>query len=284
MKSEILELSHREILHPRLKGMKLNLSEYGFANLYLFRHFHQYEVLFDRDEVFVRGVTYDGGTYIMPTRDLREYDAAYVRELMKHANFLFPLPEEWLPLFPEEQFTASSYEGDTDYVYTTEKLQTYAGRKLHKKRNLLKQFHQSYQSEIHPLTDDRMDDAHEVLTRWSQYTDTPLAQTDYSACKEALFLMRELELCGGIFYADGEPAALLMGEELREDTWVIHFAKADIKFKGVYQFLFNTVAQILPGRYMWVNFEQDLGSPTLRQAKSSYYPDMLLQKYRISLR
>jgi hypothetical protein len=108
--------------------------------------------------------------------------------------------------------------------------------------------------------------------------------TDYGPCREALDRYEELVLCGGIYYAGGEPAGFVLGEELGEDTFVLHFAKARTKFKGIYQYLFNTFAKILPPKYKYLNLEQDLDQENLRVFKGSYVPDTMLRKARVSVR
>ena len=45
--------------------------------------------------------------------------------------------------------------------------------------------------------------------------------------------------------------------------------------------MYNHFAKILPKKYAFLNFEQDLGKLALRIAKSSYDPDRILKKYRI---
>ena len=84
-------------------------------------------------------MSYDGHAYLMPTSDVRQLDTAYLKELMRGVEFLFPLPEEWLGAFNPEEFDVVFADGDADYVYTVDKMSTYQGRRLHKKRNLLKQ-------------------------------------------------------------------------------------------------------------------------------------------------
>jgi hypothetical protein len=76
----------------------------------------------------------------------------------------------------------------------------------------------------------------------------------------------------------------VLGEELNEETFVLHFAKARTKFKGVYQFMFNNFAKILPPKYQYLNLEQDLDKENLRVFKSSYVPDVMLKKARVRLR
>jgi len=283
MSIEPLGLHHKDVLAPLLRAITVPLSEYCFANLYLFRESHGYEVLSDGD-IFIRGRTYDGFTYLMPTVPAAQLDAARLQGLLRDVDFLFPVPEEWLGAFDPAHYEVSFHEGDADYLYTVEKMSTLAGRKLHKKRNLLKQFVEAYKHEALPLTTDRLDDARLILDRWQAETGAGPRDTDFGPCREALDRYEELVLCGGITSAEGEPAGFVLGEEVNDETFVLHFAKALTKFKGVYQFMFNNFAKILPPKYKYLNLEQDLDKENLRVFKSSYVPDALVKKARVRLR
>jgi len=283
MRIEPLGLHHEEVLAPLLRAITVPVSEYCFANLYLFRQSHGYEVLQDGD-VFIKGRTYDGLSYLMPTKPVEQLDQARLREHLQGVDLLFPVPEEWLGSFDPGRYEVSFHEGDADYLYTVEKMSTLAGRKLHKKRNLLKQFLESYRNEAMPLTMSRLDDARRILDGWQKDTGLDAGQTDFGPCREALDRYEELVLCGGIYYADGEPAGFVLGEEVNDETYVLHFAKALTKFKGVYQFMFNNFAKILPPKYKFLNLEQDLDKENLRVFKSSYVPDALVKKARVRLR
>jgi hypothetical protein len=283
MRTEKLSLEHKDLLYERLNNITVPLSEYTFPNLYLFRKNHDYNVVIDK-EVFIKGRSYDGQVFLMPTADVRTLDIAYLQELMRDVDFLFPIPEEWVPFFPSDEFEITYKEGDADYVYTVEKMSTYGGRKLHKKRNLLKQFLETHTHDARPLTNDRLDEARFILKDWLLTTEMNAEGTDYEACLEALERYEELILCGGIYYADREPAGIVLGEELNAETFVLHFAKARTKFKGIYQYMFNNFAKILPTKYKYLNLEQDLDKENLRVFKSSYVPVALLKKARIRLR
>ncbi|MDA8100467.1 MAG: phosphatidylglycerol lysyltransferase domain-containing protein [Nitrospiraceae bacterium] len=283
MQIERLGLQHKDLLFQRLRNITVPLSEYSFANLYLFREQHAYEVILD-DHVFIRGRTYDGHRFLMPTEPLDRMGTQCIRDLLAEADFLFPIPEAWLAHFPPGEFEVIFREGDADYLYTVEKMSTYAGRKLHKKRNLLKQFVETYKHEAQPLTAERIGDAKSVLEAWQAESTLNPAESDYGPCREALDRYDELVLCGGIVYADGEPAGFVLGEEVNDETYVLHFAKARTRYKGVYQYLFNSFARVLPSRYRYLNLEQDLDKENLRVFKSSYVPDIMLQKARVQLR
>jgi hypothetical protein len=110
------------------------------------------------------------------------------------------------------------------------------------------------------------------------------SETDYHAAREALERMEELSLCGGIWYTERQPSGYILGEELTDDTYTLHFAKGLTRYKGIYQYIFSSFASILPGSYEHLNMEQDLGREALRHSKESYYPEMKLRKWRVSVR
>jgi hypothetical protein len=283
MHTERLTFDHKAFLYERLRKIDTPVAEYSFANLYLFRKNHDYEVLFD-EETFIRGKTYDGKTYIMPAFDIRNMDVAYLKEVMKEADFLFPIPEEWLAIFNGGGFEYSYSEDDTDYLYTIEKMSTFKGNMMHKKKNLLNQFMKLYSHEAYPLVETHMADAYTILDQWQEDMGVSREETDYSPCQEALKRYDDLVICGGIYYVDKEPGGFIIGEEMNEETFALHFAKGKRKFKGLYQYMYNTFANILPKKYKWMNFEQDLGKMELRIAKASYYPDVLVKKYRVKVK
>lgn len=283
MSVERLSLAHKGLLRDRLRIINSRISEYSFANIYLFRDIHKYEVISEK-EIFIRGASYDGYTYLMPTAELKQTDPDYYRGLLSSVDFLFPVPEEWLRIFDEKSFDFSHRTGDMDYIYTVEKMSTLRGRNLHQKRNLLRRFSEGYKHEALPLSNDRIGHARYILDEWQKESGTDSGDTDYVPCMEALRLYEDLVLCGGIYYADDEPAGFVLGEELNNETFVLHFAKARKKFRGIYQFMFNNFAKILPASYRYLNLEQDLDKETLRIAKSSYLPDHMVKKVRVGLK
>jgi len=234
--------------------------------------------------IFIKGKSYDGHTYLMPVFDVRTANIDLLKDLMKTVDFLFPIPDEWLSFFEPGAFEITYNEGDADYVFTVEKMSTYKGRNLHKKRNLLAQFLKFYQHDALPLTNDRLAQARLILSDWQATSEMKVADTDYAACLEALDRYEELALCGGIYYADNEPAGFVLGEEVSDETFVLHFAKARTKFKGIYQYMFNNFAKVLSPKYKYLNLVQDLDKENLRVFKSSYVPALLLRKARVRLK
>ena len=153
---------------------------------------------------------------------------------------------------------------------------------LHRKKNLVNVFLRNNPCTVKPLLNEYAGDAITILEAWRRQQDTP---GDYAAAREAVELMEPLQLCGGIFYVDDQPAAYSLGEELAQGRmWVTHFEKAvtDERYKGIYQYVNQSFVSILPEKYELINREQDLGDPGLRQAKESYKPVGFVKKYRAS--
>jgi|WetSurMetagenome_2_1015567.scaffolds.fasta_scaffold00378_13 uncharacterized protein len=278
-----LSLIHRPLLFESLRAIDSRISEYSFANLYLFRRAHDYRVL-DGEELYIRGKMRDGTPYVMPARDVRRVSAGVTEDAVRNFRMMFPVPEEWLSAFDSSVYAVSSTDADSDYLHDTAKLSVYASNKLHAQRNLTNQFIRRYGSNAFPLTNDRLPHAREILDAWQRDAGTSSGESDYDACREAIDLYDELVLCGAIYYADSEPAGFIMGEELNASTFALHFAKGVRKFSGIYQYMYQQFATVMPSRYTALNFEQDLGIEGLRRAKSSYHPETMIRKYRVTLR
>lgn len=241
-------------------------SEFSFSNLYLFREVHKYELFFD-PLPHLKGVSRENEKFIMPlTQPFQPY-----LKLLKEGEYLFPITSlKGLVSHPHE-----AIEKEKDYLYHREKLRDLPGRKLASRRNLLHQFENNALIDIKDLNPDLIQDALQVLDAWHQNKDG-----DYDSCKEALLLLGELNLTGHLIYDAKEPIGFILGELLPKQ-YLMHFAKAKPDIKGLTPFMYQTTAARLPSHIEWMNLEPDLGIDDLRQAKMSYDPDLLLEKYRI---
>lgn len=280
-KATPLQLDHRSLISDHLAQLHIELSEYTFANLYLFRHLHRYELIFWQDFIFIKGITRDSFSFFMPTVPLSHLSPSSIIELLQEVDYLFPIPEPWLADLDPEFLTWHYLEQDSDYLFSTSKIRTYPGRHLSKKRNLIYQLFRSYEVDVKPLNTDTKQDAFAILDTWQ--AKHPLIETDFSSCQEALYQFEALHLNGLILYADRKPEAFLIGEE-NHDEYIIHFSKGSHHIKGLYPYLYQTLAQQLNPSCQWINMEQDLGLPQMHQSKHSYEPDRMAHKWRLSLK
>ncbi len=282
MHIEPLNLSHQDVIESKFRQLDLALSEYSFANLYLFRHIHRYEVIRVEQEVFIKGVSRDQVPFIMMTRHPLQISQLILQKVILQTQTLFPIPENWLTLLEKQLLQASFKEADSDYLYTTPKLAHYPGRHLDGKRNQVKQLLDHYEVKSENFIE-HFHDAQQVLEIWQKEHGTNLNQTDYSACLEAIQNFHLLHLHGRMTYVNQQPVGLIIGEWLSTDCYVVHFSKALQSFKGLYQYLYQDLAHSVEGTCAWINLEQDLGIPSLRISKLSYQPDLLIKKWRVQL-
>ncbi|MBM9535499.1 DUF2156 domain-containing protein [Desulfobulbus alkaliphilus] len=268
-------LSLRPALHPLFKQVQEGISEFTFANLYLFRRTHQYTlsmlsdgtvVILGRDDrvsffMLPFGLPQQGLLDRLFTDHLLMKSATVLQAEMLH-SLGYPVRED---------------RDNFDYLYQRQDLAALAGRNYHKKRNLVKTFVQSYPYAALPLREEYRGEALSVLDAWRRET----GQTgDYEAAREGLEKMEELQLCGGLYRVAERPVAYVLGEESADGTcFVIHFEKALAGFKGLYQFINQSFAGVLPEIYTTINREQDLGDQGLRQAKLSYRPSGFIKKF-----
>ncbi len=270
-------LEQRPLLHPRLRELPEGMSELTFAGLYLFRETHHYRMSRIGEDILV-----------IVGRDVEPF-------------FMLPFglpPEEVLnSLFDRygtmkavsraeaDQLTQMGYRvwedrDNFDYLYEREELAELSGRRFHRKKNLVNLFLRNNTCIAKPLLAQDIDDALRILERWREQQESP---GDYAAAREALEHMGYLELCGGIFHVNDKPAAYTLGEEVAQGRmFVVHFEKAVLEqgLKGLYQYMNQTFASVLPKQYELINREQDLGDPGLRRAKESYRPVGFVTKYR----
>ena len=285
MKTAELTLQDERELKEAFSQIDTLLSEYSFANLYLFRDKHDYQLLHFDDFLFVTGKTYSGDSYIMPTVDLNDEESveylAKLKSLAQNYDMIFPIPENWLHHFPSDEYSYNYEDEDSDYLYTVEKLATFPGRHLHGKRNLLKQFHTHYNGRVEKLTSDNIETALYLLEKWQTDSGFARSDTDFNACLEAITRFESLELDGTIYYIDETPVGFTLCEKTTANDYVIHFAKGKREIKGLYQFMFSTIATANIDNIKYINMEQDLGQESLRTSKRSYRPDVMGHKYRV---
>ncbi|MDR2103855.1 MAG: DUF2156 domain-containing protein [Treponema sp.] len=274
-----ISLELKADLHPQLSLTPDGVSEYTFANLYLFRSRYQYRVSRFSKRNFIISGGRDNKKFFMTPCAVPGEDV--LKELFETHDYWKGISDSVLTpnLVYLERWGIDIIEDrdNFDYLYLRTDLAELSGKKYHKKRNLVNAFINSYQYEQRLLTPELIPLAAEVLERWRADKG---ADGDYTAAREALELFTVLNMKGALYYVNGKPAGWCLGESLAKGRmFAIHFEKGIDEYKGIYQFINQAFAATLPRFFTYINREQDLGDEGLRQAKMTYRPSGFVRKY-----
>ncbi|MDR2194315.1 MAG: phosphatidylglycerol lysyltransferase domain-containing protein [Treponema sp.] len=282
-----LVLDMQAEIQPALARLPDGVSEFTFANLYLFRKRYDYRVCLVPDAasgsaIIISGMR-DGKTFfetpsLLPSQDV-------LLSLFETHDYWKCIPDSVLEpnreRIAEWGIEITEDRDNFDYLYLRTDLAELSGKKFHKKRNLVNAFLNMYIPHVEKLTPDTIPLALKILDRWRADKGE---EGDYIASKEALELFNILGLEGNIYYINNYPAGWCLGESLANETMFgIHFEKGIDEYKGIYQYINQNFAASLDERYRYINREQDLGDEGLRQAKMTYRPVGFVRKYRGNL-
>ncbi len=170
-----------------------------------------------------------------------------------------------------------------DYIYAVSDLTSLEGRRYHKKRNLIKQSLKKHTCRYETIDSGIISECIEMQERWCEIRDCgvdPGLCSEYQAIKETFEYYQSLGLMGGATRVDGVIQAFSIGEALFPGTAVCHFEKAMPAIQGLGQLINQWFARHTLQGFDFVNREQDLGVPGLRQAKESYYPHHMVKKFK----
>ena len=143
-------------------------------------------------------------------------------------------------------------------------------------------FKKRYSYEYVPITPDIVPQCLKLECKWYKANngdnDEEELNDERRSLTYALHHFDSLGLIGGALRVDNEIIAFSFGAPINHNTFGVHVEKADVNFDGAYTVINQEFASHLPEQYTYVNREEDLGIPGLRQAKLSYQPTILLEK------
>ena len=201
------------------------------------------------------------------------------------------LTEETVKNIDLDTFIITTDEDSYDYILSVDRLEKYEGSKFTSKRNYMKRFKGTYLSEtrlINPGDHKISKGIKDLFSLWHLHK----GLGDSYAEHEELSLLRFLKLNDyskfisvGLF-VNKVLVAFWILEQLDEEYSLSHYEKANVlEYVGIYPYLANETAKILSQRKIkYINFEQDLGIPGLRESKRSYSPSAYLKQYTLAYR
>jgi hypothetical protein len=169
-----------------------------------------------------------------------------------------------------------------EYIYHTEDLIQLKGRKYQPKRNHINKFKRTYRYEYVPITTQIIPECLELYTKWYQENGGCLGNRslidERVSVERAFANFEQLGLIGGALRVDGIIVAYSYGQPLSQDTFGVHAEKSLYEIDGGFSMINQQFAEHVCRGYRYMNREEDLGLESLRQAKMSYHPAILLEK------
>ena len=267
-------------------------ADYNFGNIYIWDKFYKQLICRFENRMITKLCYGDEPAFVFP---IGSGPLAPAIEAMRAfcAEKSYPLlmygltekhRDELDALYPG-CFTFRSDEEYADYIYSAEKLATYAGKALHGKKNHCNRFEAENDWDFVPITRELIPGCLDMLKAWSEENADRLDSSitdEYDAIIRAFAAYEKLGLEGGVLRSSGEILGFSLGEMASPDTFNVHFEKAETAVNGAYPMvcreLTRMVMQAHPG-LRYVNREDDMGMESLRKSKLSYKPELLLEKY-----
>lgn len=196
------------------------------------------------------------------------------------------VPSDYLEKHPEigQFYTVIDERDSAEYLYSVDALCELKGSKLHKKKNLISQFHRKYpnasfkvMSENHIESTKKLAD--EIYNSHERFL--PGIENEHIALMTAFDNFKELGLEGIVLFVGDDLAAFSIFSPLTHEIYDIHFEKSCHHIKGAAQVINHETAKHLRNKCRYLNREQDLGIQGLRQAKLSYSPDTLFMVHTL---
>ena len=291
-----LELKQRELLSGFLTRHPQPLSGYTFATLATWQSIFDYGWLFAEEDTLLISCILEPDRRRHLMQPVGPLPASVAGRLIQGAASLpyllriVGVSEAFLHENAGfvEHFDVFEDAAASNYVYLAESLAKLPGRKYAKKRNLLAQAAGLYTWNQEPITPANADACSEILDS-IQVEEQPEMdlnlQQELAALDYTLRHYLELGQEGLIFRTDGRPAAFSIYEAISPSTVAIHFERALRSYKGLYQVINWETAQVIAEEgFEFINREEDLGSPGLRDAKRSYNPIEIIPAYELTFK
>jgi len=197
--------------------------------------------------------------------------SCYTKEVMDRVLELFP------------HYQAEAFRDAADYVYSCDKLRTFSGKKLQKKRNHLNAFYKQYAGRwtYAPIVKQDFEELLLFLSKWHKEDDNYMVAYEKLGILRVLEHWEQLDAYGGIIRIDGVIEAFAIGSKLSGRMCQINIEKANDTIRGLYQAICKEFLTHECRDCTYVNREDDMGSKDLRQAKEAYHPEYLIMKYRL---
>ena len=279
---------------PYLHTSGSRSCDYTVGGIYMWIDYFKYHYCIYRDTLLIKGVAEDDVKRTAFSLPLGAMPLSESVELLKNYCDTEGITLEFSAITEEriDDFRALNPTEITelshwsDYIYRADKLATFAGNKMKKKRNHVNKFLVSYPDHhIEPLSGDNLAAVTAFFDRLcSEKTDNGMAGYERNQTRRVLhdFAHYQSVFEGIVLFVGTQVVAFAIGE-VTGSTLHVHIEKTDHSFDGANEYIAQAMVRHIASLHDidMVNREDDAGDPGLQQSKLSYYPDLMLRKYNV---
>ena len=279
----------KDKLNPFLTKATFRNCDFSFSNIYCWASKYKTSYAIESGFLFLRfwaggkkvGYMYPLGDGCLKTAletiiaDAKEREEpfrmfALTRKMFENIEAVFPGKLEYMP-------SPSWFE----YIYNTGDLINLTGKKYQSKRNHINKFKKTYRYEYIPITPEIIPECLDLYSKWCSENgncNDPSLLDEKVSVERAFAHFEELGLTGGALRVDGTLVAYSYGQPITSDTFGVHAEKSLYEIDGGFTMINQQFAEQVCAGYAYMNREEDLGLESLRKAKLSYHPAILLEK------
>ena len=278
-----LTLSDREAVQAVTLNSGRRNCNYTFANLVGWQFWYYTEVCVLDDAVVLR-YTHEGERAYMVCTS-KDISKELLDALLDDSNgnlVLIGLEDNQATRLKTSnsklQTSVETVRNQYDYIYRRTDLANLHGSHLNAKRNHIHRFRTEHPDfEYRQLTPEMFDECRRLTEIWQEEKDASDTIDAEKQVMETIFSNWDaLGMIGGSIFVDGQMVAFTYGAAVTNDTIDICVEKADRRIEGAFAIINQQFAEHLPEQFVYLNREEDMGIPGLRQAKLSYHPEILL--------
>lgn len=265
--------------------------DFSFSNIFSWEHLYDtafavaengYLCIHFQPEDYLPGYLFPLGTDDLKTAlECLMQDAAGRNNELR----LYAVTREMFDLIEKAMPGRFLYEPDRDwfeYIYSSDDLIHLIGKKYQSKRNHIHKFKRTYRWEYLPITQEIIPDCLDLYERWCRENggcnQEQLLIEERIATQKVFANYERLGIAGGALRINGEILAYSYGQPLTADTFGVHAEKCLYGIDGGFAMMNQQFAEYNCAGYRYINREEDLGLESLRRAKMSYHPAILLEK------
>lgn len=278
---------------PRFDLAKQKSSDYTTGVLLCWADAFGYQFAFDDFEelVWIKG-TKPEEHWLAPMGNwnIEGWDEVIGARFGSRAAFRL-VPEKLVEIWQKQMPDAVSVEEDRDsweYLHKFSELKELPGKKYMKKRNRIHHFMNETPYDYIPITPEVIPRIVDFQREWCESYRIfsgfeSIANESEGIIREILGQWEQLpQLRGGAIEVMGKIAAYTIAEVVG-DTLMIHFEKGSLEYNAAFQVINHEFLANIEGDFKFVNREEDMGIPGLRDAKMSYHPLGFIKKYNVKI-